>query len=166
VQQLDPARTSWHITFGTYGARLHGSDRPTVDRQHNQLGQPFLERDIGRESREYKAMRAMPEFLTLAQQLFIQDAVPSICERGGWNLRICAAGPDHVHVLADIVPEVHGEKARRLLKRWLTQEMNKHWRLDAGQDWWAEEGSNKAIHDEEYLNNAYRYIESQRAKSR
>jgi len=67
-QSLDPQRTTWHITFGTCGTRLHGDLRPAVDLDHN--------------------------------------------NRGGWTYRIWAAGEDHVYVLLDIIPEVHGEKVR------------------------------------------------------
>ena len=37
MQFLDLLLITWHITFGTYGARLHGDERPTVDRNHNHL---------------------------------------------------------------------------------------------------------------------------------
>ena len=59
--------------------------------------------------------------------------------------------------------EIHGEKVRRLLKRWLGEELSKRWPTAVGQTWWAEEGSNIAIHDEHYLNNAFNYIVRQRA---
>jgi hypothetical protein len=57
---------------------------------------------------------------------------------------------------------VHGEKVRRLVKRWLGQALSERWPLPHGATWWAEEGSNIAIHDEEYLNNAFDYIDRQR----
>src|SRR5438876_12296826 len=33
---------AYHITWGTYGTRLHGDPRKTVDRQHNAYGEPIL----------------------------------------------------------------------------------------------------------------------------
>ena len=35
--------TAWDITFGTYGARLHGDPRLTVDRIHNEFNGPYVE---------------------------------------------------------------------------------------------------------------------------
>ena len=32
---------AYHITFGTYGTRLHGNERGSVDRAHNAPGEPF-----------------------------------------------------------------------------------------------------------------------------
>ncbi len=108
-------------------------------------------------------MRAAAVQLTLDQQRFIQEHMPHICERGGWTLRISAAVADHVHVLLDAAPAIHGEKVRRLVKRWLTQLLNQHWPTPAGGRWWAEQGSNRAVDTETYLNRAYEYIERQRA---
>ena len=56
------------------------------------------------------------------------------------------------------------------MKRWLTQAMNERWvpgsgrpgSLECGARGWAAQGSNKAIKDVAYLNNAYRYIAPQR----
>jgi REP element-mobilizing transposase RayT len=161
-QLLDPPRTPWHITFGTYGTRLHGDDRPTVDRQHNQLDEQFVLRDPDREEFERGRMKFPPRYLSIEQRSFAESELPNICVRGGWNYRICAAGPDHVHLLCDVISEVHGEKVRRLVKRWLGQTLSECWPLPKGVSWWAEEGSNKAIDNEDYLNNCYIYIRDQR----
>jgi len=101
--------------------------------------------------------------LLATQGRYAEAQLPAICERGGWNYRICSAGPDHVHLLCDIVPDVHGEKVRRLVKRWLGQKLSEKWPQPKDATWWAEEGSNKAIGDEGYLNNSYIYIFKQRA---
>jgi hypothetical protein len=161
-QHFDPPLTPWHITFGTYGSRLHGGARPTVDKQHNQLNEQFISFDPDREEHERQQMRFPPLYFTFEQRLFVEAELPRICERGKWNYRIGAAGPDHAHLLRDVMPEVHGEKVRRLVKRWLGQEMSKRWPLPKDASWWTEEGSNKAIGDEDYLNNCYRYILEQR----
>jgi REP element-mobilizing transposase RayT len=162
-QQFAPPLTPWHITFGTYGTRLHGSQRPTVDKQHNQLNEPFLPCNPHREGHARGRMKLPPRYLTAEQRSFVESELPLICERGSWNYRVCGAGPDHVHLLCDVVPEVHGEKVRRLVKRWLGQSLSAHWPLPTGATWWAEEGSNIAIGDEKYLNNCFQYIFDQRA---
>jgi hypothetical protein len=33
---------AYHITFGTYGTRLHGDARGTVDRRMNEPGEPII----------------------------------------------------------------------------------------------------------------------------
>jgi REP element-mobilizing transposase RayT len=162
-QRLHPALTSWHITWGTYATRLHGGMRATVDCEHNHFGEQFIGRDADREQREVAALRFPPVQFTARQREFIEAELPSICERGGWAYRIAAAGADHVHLLCDVPPEVHGEKVRRLVKRWLGQALSERWPLPEGAAWWAEQGSNKAIREESYLDNAYRFVFRQRA---
>jgi REP element-mobilizing transposase RayT len=161
-QQFVPGFTPWHITFGTYGTRLHGSPAPTVDKQHNQLGAEFLTRNDIRVRSDRERMNFAARYLTSEQRLFIETEIPAICERGGWKHRTCAAGSDHVHLLCDVVPDVHGEKVRRLLKRWLGQALSERYPITDGATWWAEEGSNIAIRDESYLNNCFAYIARQR----
>ena len=160
---LDPTRTSWHITWGTYGARLHGSQRPTVEREHNKRGEPFIVPNRQREAALQAILNFPPVFFTAEQRTFIDTELPSNCERGGWAYRIAAAANDHLHILCEIVPAIHGEKARRLLKRWLGQALSAEWPLPSPKGtWWAEEGSNIAVKDAQYLNNVYNYIARQR----
>ena len=163
MQHLNPVRTSWHITFGTYGARLHYGPRPTVDKQHNRRGTSFLPYKPTFERVTRNRLFHSPRLLTEEQQVFVEELLPTLCERGGWDYRTGSASADHVHLLCDIVPEVHGERVRRLLKRWLGQALAQVWPLEAGQSWWADEGSNKAVREHRYLNNVYGYILRQRA---
>lgn len=153
--------TAWHITFGTYGARLHGALQSTVDRQHNDIGQPFLGVDIARESCERSQMGRPPLLLSLDQRLFIQISLPSICERGGWTLLASAAERNHVHSLIRANPSVHGKQIRSLVKRWLTQSLNDRWSVQ--KRWWAEGGSTKAVKDKAYIDATIAYIDRQRA---
>ncbi len=168
-QRLDPQRTTWHITFGTYGTRLHGGVRITVERNRNRRGDPFVGADPQRRGAERDRMRFKPVWLTDEQRRFLEAVVPEICKRGGWGFRTASAGGDHVHLLVDVLPEIHGERVRRLIKRWLGQALSRRWPLGdsparvstARPTWWAEQGSNKPVKDVEYLNAAYGYIRNQ-----
>lgn len=122
-----------------------------------------MERDPLREEMEKQAMRSRAIYLSREQQLFAQNALPAIFERGGWDARVWSAGDDHVHALLDVDRSIHGEQVRRLLKRWLGQALDSRYGKPASGTWWAEQGSNIAIDEERYLNNAYGYIFRQRA---
>ena len=76
TQHLDPARSTWHITFETYGTRLHGGHRPTVQRKHNQDHEPFVYHDAKCLARSMQRMKHEPIFLTTQQRCLIQDAKP------------------------------------------------------------------------------------------
>jgi REP element-mobilizing transposase RayT len=161
VARIEPM-TTWHVTFGTYGTRLHGNDRPTVDRRNNRVGQPFLGRDEQRRAREQSRLRSSPISLTDEQRELIEGVLPQLCARGGWVLRAVAAGWDHVHVVCDAPSAVHGKQVRRLVKRWLTQVLNERWPRSRGSAWWAEGGSTKAVKDPAYLASAVAYVRRQR----
>ncbi len=161
--QLDPHLTTWHITWGTYGTRLHGGHAATVDRDHNKPGQSFVTFDPVRYELSRQSLRFPPVVLTAAQRQFIEDAIPSLSDRGGWGLREWAAQPNHVHVVLDIVPTIHGERVRRLLKRWVTQALDTPWRRRLGASWWAEQGSNRVVGDTAYLHQVLPYVQRQRA---
>lgn len=166
-QFLDPRRTTWHITFGTHGARLHGGDALTVDREHNRRGEAFIARNPDREREEAARLRGTMVRLTDEQRAFIERTIPRLCERGGRMLRTCAAPPppedDHVHVLLDADPHRHGKDIRKWLKRWLSEPLTVEFGPPAAGEGWAEGGSTKPVKEERYLNNAYAYVARQRS---
>ncbi|MEA2734071.1 MAG: hypothetical protein QOE14_522 [Humisphaera sp.] len=155
---------AFHITWGTYGTRLHGDPRKTVDRQHNQYGDPVLTYDEHRWEREKSLLKFPPILFTKQEQVVVESLIPTICTRGGWTHRVSAVGPDHVHNI--ITSRNDPETIRRLFKRWLGQELFRQLRtLPQGATWWAECGSIRWIFEEDgdYFENATRYVTRQRA---
>jgi REP element-mobilizing transposase RayT len=157
----DDIPLAYHITFGTYGTRLHGDPRGTVDRSRNRPGDPIIGADPDRWLHEFELLRFPPIFLTVEQQQFIEATIPKICARGGWTYIICSAGDDHVHSMLSAAAD--GAAVRKWLKRWLGEALSDRWPLPPGQSWWAEGGSVKWIWTEDYFNNVYEYIRQQRA---
>lgn len=152
---------AYHITWGTYGTRLHGDPRGTVDRQHNQVDSPILAYDQHRWSVEKERLRFPPVRFTRDQMLFIESIVPDICQQGYWAHRASAAGSDHVHIIVSSQHEP--QTIPRLLKRWLGQEFSRKYPLPEGATWWSECGSIRWISDESYFRNAVKYVVRQRA---
>jgi REP element-mobilizing transposase RayT len=150
---------AYHITWGTYGTRLHGDPRGTVDRAHNQFKTPVLGFDEHRWELEKTCLKFPPIRLTREQMVFAELAIPQVCERGCWAYRCCATGPDHVHA---ILSSQHDPGTiRRLLKRWLGEALSERYSLPDGATWWAECGSIRWITDEHYYSNALRYVSRQ-----
>src|SRR5438309_8626583 len=88
---------AFHITFGTYGTRLHGDERGTVIRAMNHAGEPIVDGCAEWERVERGRLKFEPRVFTRAQMVLVESLIPGVCERGGWELHACAAGPDHVH---------------------------------------------------------------------
>jgi hypothetical protein len=75
----------YFLSWGTYGTRLHGDPRGTVDRTDTGHGDPILGPHEERWEYEREKMRFPPAILTREQRLFAESAIPEICERGLWK---------------------------------------------------------------------------------
>jgi REP element-mobilizing transposase RayT len=157
---------AYHITFGTYGTRLHGDSRGTVDRTRNKHGDPIIGRNADWHGLEAGKLLGRPVVFDQAVRGRIEQAIRGVCERGGWECHAAACQANHVHAL--ITSGDDSKLIRRLLKRWLSQCLNS----EVGEDtqtpgrWWAKGGSIKWVWDEAYFENVRRYIERQRASGR
>jgi len=147
----------YHITVGTYGTRLHGGNEPTVERVRNRYGEKFVSFDLKRERFEHDKMVHNPTYLKDEQRLFVEEMIPSICERGQWTYHIAACQADHFHLL--VSGDVEAKKIRRWLKQWLTNALNEKY---GKQQWFAECGSTKYLYEKGYFEAVYEYIRKQR----
>jgi REP element-mobilizing transposase RayT len=147
----------YHITIGTYGTRLHGGDAPTVEREHNHFGDEFVAFDSHRERFEQDIMVQHPVYLTDEQRRFVEEIIPSICERGQWIYHLAACQADHLHLL--VSGDVEAKKIRRWLKQWLTSALNEKF---GKHQWFAECGSTKYLYEKGYFEAVYKYIKKQR----
>ena len=152
----------YFLSWGTYGTRLHGDARGTVDRARAQHTDPVLGPDEERWEYEKGMMKFPPVILTREQRLFAESTIPQLCERGFWTHHTCAVAPDHVHVI--LTSEQEPKTIRRILKRWLGQALSERWPLADNATWWAECGSIKWLLDQSYFDNASRYVARQTTK--
>jgi REP element-mobilizing transposase RayT len=151
---------AYHITFGTYGTRLHGDERGTVDRRSNHFGEPIIDQCEEWEQMERHRLKYPPRVLTREQCVEVELLIPRVCARGKWTYHTCAAAPDHVHTV--LTAQAEGEAVRMWLKRWVTQGLNGRWPLRDDQVWWAECGSVKWVWEEDYFQRAVGYVAGQR----
>jgi REP element-mobilizing transposase RayT len=152
---------AYHITWGTYGTRLHGDPRGTVERRHNIFGEPIIDHDADWQRIEASQLRFPPRVLTTIQCRYAEGLAEMICQKGGWTLVAFAAAPDHVHVV--LQADADGKAIRKWFKRWLGEALSEQWPLKKDQTWWAECGSVKWIFSQDYLERATHYVKNQRA---
>jgi REP element-mobilizing transposase RayT len=147
----------FHITWGTYGTRLHGSAKPHVDNDHNEYGTPFPPRDSQREQESRDRMKFDPVYLTPEQRKLVEKAIREIAKKYGWTIHALAVQSDHVHVVLTAMRE--GEKLRDALKAVASRALN----IQFGEKtWWAEKGSAKYLWELSYFHNAVGYVSGQR----
>ncbi len=148
---------TYHITFGTYGTRLHGGDAPTVSRPLNRRGDPFVEKNDALWTIKNNKMKESPCYFTEEQRRFVEEEIPALCVRGNWTHHVSACQEEHVHVL--LTAEADPKDVRKWLKTWLSQSLNDWFEK---RTWFADGGSGKWVNDDEYFNNVYRYVLKQR----
>jgi REP element-mobilizing transposase RayT len=154
---------AYHITWGTYGTRLHGDGRGTVWRAQNEFEAPIVGRHDHWERLERTLLRFPPVVLTLEQRRSIEDFFLPLCERGGWHPIAIAAAPDHVHCMVRATQL--GREVRRWMKTFVSQCLGKRWPLAKGQSYWAECGSVKWVWTRPYFDRVFKYVNDQRATS-
>src|SRR5215217_3554928 len=114
---------AYHITWGTYGARLHGSDKPHVDRHHNEYGAPFAPTDSDREAAARSRMKQEPVSLSPEQRREVERAIRDLAARYGWTIHAMAVQSDHTHVV--ITANRIGDELRNALKAVASRALNK-----------------------------------------
>ncbi len=151
---------AYHITFETYGTRLHGDPKGTVDRSMNRYGDPIIGSDHKRWIREIELLKFPSVNFDLSHRQYAESLIPSICQTGGWIYHIAAVGVDHIPVL--LTADAEGTVVRKWFKRWLGEELSEKWPLSTGQTFWSEGGSVKWVWNEDYFHAIHRYILHQR----
>lgn len=147
----------YHVSWGTYGARLTGGDKPFVDRWHNKYGEPLPKPDPKREEAARKRMKEDPVTLTIAQRKEVERAIREVAARYGWTIHQIAIQRNHCHVVITAVRD--GNELRDALKAVATRALNKKFEK---RTWWGEGGSARYLWEREYFENAYDYVLRQR----
>jgi REP element-mobilizing transposase RayT len=147
----------YHITWGTYEARLHGSEKPHVDRDHNQYGAPLAPTDPDREEESRDRMSGDPVYLTLEQRKLVEASILEVAARYGWIVHSLASQSDHTHVV--ITAARVGDQLRDALKAVTSRSLNK---MYGKKTWWSEGGSARYLWEHPYFINARDYVHRQR----
>ncbi len=126
----------FHITWGTKGTRLHGSQKPHVDREHNEYGTPFAPTDPKREEESRHRMNGDPVYLRIKERRLVEKTLRDVAKRYGWTIHSLAVQSDHAHVV--ITACRVGKALRDALKAVASRALNKRF---GKRDWWAERGA-------------------------
>src|SRR5258708_22190976 len=90
---------AYFITFTTYGTWLHGSDKGSVDDEHNVYGTPFLEANSERQGQARAAMAQPPYVMSQPEREIVCKAIVTLAAERGWQLLAVHVRTNHVHVV-------------------------------------------------------------------
>jgi hypothetical protein len=110
------------ITLSTYGSRLHGDVRGSVDRDHNQPGSPALESRPGLRKSERRSMRQSAYLLDESRRAVTADAIRALCAARGLHLFALHVRTNHLHAVIEI--EGDPQPLALDLKRYASRALN------------------------------------------
>ena len=127
------------LTWVCYGNWLHGDDRGSVDKDHNQFGEPYLSFNPVRETVRHSQLKHTPFKLDAKARGVVQQTIVEVCEHRGWvPLELCVR-TNHVHVV--VTSRDSADKTLADLKAWCTRRLREAGLRGKKSPAWAEEGS-------------------------
>jgi len=90
------------ITFRTYGTWLHGDERGSVDRYHNQYPGPRIVPNRILEKQHTVKLKGSPVKLDSSQRSLVEAAIREVCDHRAWMLTAINVRTNHVHTVVSI----------------------------------------------------------------
>jgi len=149
---------AYFLTWPTYGSRLHGDERGSVDRQHNQPDTPMLDHNPKRLRWEREHMSLAPVVLTDEERRIVEQTIQDHCVKRKWELLALAVRTNHVHVVvgyAGLAPE----RMMSEFKSWATRRLRKAGCRQNNQPLWVHHGSTRYLWKAHSVESAIAYIE-------
>jgi REP element-mobilizing transposase RayT len=144
------------ITIRTYGTWLHGDERGSVDRQHNQYDTPLLAPNVAHEAAARRACKHPALLLTPPMRRCVDQTIIDVCDFRRWTLHERNVRSNHAHVVvtADQTPE----RVMLTLKARCTLLLRRASLVGQHQEIWADHGSTKYLWNADQLRSACRYV--------
>jgi len=152
----------YFITFGCYGAHLHGDESGSVDRRHNRFGGRSVEADAWRAAAERRSMNQPPYEMGSESRAIVLRALAEVCRHRGWNLLAAHVRTHHVHVIVEA--EVRPEKVMSVFKAYASRALNRLDGKEAGGRRWARHGSTRWLWRDQDVGEAIRYVVEQQGE--
>ena len=154
-----PTILAYFITWTTYGTWLPGDFRGWIKKNYNGIQRPSTK--LEQESRARMAEDALE--LTIAQRAIVEKTTRDHCTIRNWPLHAVNARTNHVHVV--VTADREPNEVMNQLKAWCSRKPSDAAGLTttvakkAGRrHWFTEDGDKQEIYNEEFLQNAIKYV--------
>ena len=143
---------AYFLTFACYGTRIHGSEKGSVDRNHNVVGSPFVSTNRERMRAERGRMCESSAHLNAKARWIALGAICDACAFRGWILHAAHVRSSHVHVVvaAPGSPSELLQKLKTRISRALNEEFGRR-------RWWARHGSTIPLWNPHRVDAAVKY---------
>lgn len=150
------APLAYFITFTTYGTWLHGNEKGSVDRQHNEPGTPFLPADAGQLERRLTKMNQAAYVLDQPRRAVVLNTILEVSRHRDWKLWAVHVRSNHVHLIvtADATPE----KVMIDFKAWCSRRLREAFLEPSERNRWTQHGSTRYLNTEASFHGAVAYV--------
>ena len=145
------------FTFRTYGTWLHGDERGSVDRLHNQYQSPYLPPDRNRLAHNLGLLSHDVVTLDGQQRRLVRIAIRETCSMREWPLCGLNVRTNHVHAVISIGATGAG-RALNDLKAYATRKMRQRGCWLTQRSPWADKGSKRPLWNERSVEIAVDYV--------
>ena len=115
---------AYHITFTTYGSWLHGDERGSIDKGHNQYGSAFVSPNSGLHKKELAFLKNPPVILENIIRKVVLEAVLRVCGFRGWVAHAIHVRSNHIHIV--VSGDAEPESMMRDFKAYATRAIKKN----------------------------------------
>ncbi len=157
MPQTHPNVLAYFITFTTYGARVPGDERGSIDRRANGYGDPIDPPRPRLAAQQRDAMRWPAYQMDAADRLTVAKSISDVCAARDWPLLAFNVRTNHVHV----VVEPRGgapELVMRDFKSIATGALRRAGRVETTRKIWTRHGSTRYLFKEDAVAYAVRYV--------
>jgi REP element-mobilizing transposase RayT len=144
------------ITFRCYGTWLHGDQRGSVDRFHNQYRTPFFQPNGARHQQNEIRRNHDPVTLNADQRESVAHSIRETCELRRWLLRAVNVRTNHVHAV--LSTEIRPGLALNALKANATRQLRQSGQWQQLHSPWSDGGSRRYVWTEVGLERVMDYV--------
>jgi len=154
---------AYHITFTTYGTWLHGDERGSVDKGHNQYGSDFVSPNSGLHKKEQTGLKNPPVILGKNIREVVLKAILQVCRNRDWITHAVHVRSNHIHIV--VSGREKPEKMMVDFKAYATRAIRKNSNNEAEiRKYWSRHGSTKYLWTKENLVSTIDYVKNRQGK--
>ena len=146
------------ITYCCYGTWLHGDERGSVDRFHNQPGEPLMPPNVDLRNTRRRLMKGDAVRLCRQCQNVVSKTLCEVARHKKWDLQASNVLPNHVHMVISAPNEITPERIMACFKARSTRRLREEQLMGAKADIWAEHGSTRYLKSEISVVRAIDYV--------
>jgi REP element-mobilizing transposase RayT len=145
------------ITFRTFGTWLHGDERGSIDRFHNQYKSSRIAPNPKWSEYNKNLANRNPVVLNAEQRNAIEEAIVEVCNYRNWGLKAINVRTNHVHAVVAI-NLTKPEKALNDFKSYATRKMRRNNCWQSEKSPLSDKGSKRYLWNEQSVGLACDYV--------